>query len=228
MNRPIVFELCAETLDACLAARAGGADRLELCTALKVGGLTPPLSLIEQAAGASGLPVHVLIRPHANSFAYDAEAFNAICRDIQHVRRAGASGVVVGVLHADGRVDRERTRALVELADPLEVTFHRAIDATPNLEEALEEVIAAGCQRVLTSGGAPNVAAGAEMLARLVRRAGDRIAIAAGGGLRLAHVQQIAQVTGARHFHSSLPPEENAPAELSERIRTLVRLLRTA
>ena len=168
MSRPIVFELCAETLDACLAAREGGADRIELCTALDVGGLTPDHELIAEAIHRSGLPVHVMLRPHADGFHYSAADFDSICEELHRDRQLGVSGVVFGILYADGTVDVERTRILVDLAAPLETTFHRAFDATPDLAQALEDVISTGRDRILTSGGAPDVLTGAYALARLV------------------------------------------------------------
>lgn len=226
MGRPIVFEISAETLEACHAAQDGGADRIELCTTLAVDGLTPPRSLIDSVVSSCKIPVHILVRPHSRSFDYDAVAFAVMCKEIEHARSIGAAGVVVGVLLPGGAVDVERTRALVQLAHPLEVTFHRAFDATPDLEDALEKVIAAGCHRVLTSGGASDVVAGAAMLARLVARASNRIAVAVGGGLRLRNAQRVAQITGARHFHGSLPCEDSAPASLTDRVRLVTRLLR--
>jgi copper homeostasis protein len=232
LSRPIVFELCAETLDACLAARPGGADRIELCSALDLGGLTPDHELIAEAVGRSGLPVHVIVRPHADGFHYSAAAFDSIGEDLQHARRLGASGVVFGILHADGSVDIERTRILVDLAGPLETTFHRAFDATPDLNQALEDVIASGCHRILTSGGAPDVLAGADMLARLVTRSSGRIEIAAGGGLQLENAQTVARITQARHFHGSLRPPATGtglrPPVSVEAIRTMTRILREA
>jgi copper homeostasis protein len=222
----IVFELCAETMEACLAAQEGGADRIELCAALKMDGLTPSHALIEQAVSGCRIPVHVMVRPHAESFHYDASAFSTMCDEVQYIRSVGAAGVVLGVLLVNGAVDIERTRALVQMAHPLEVTFHRAFDATPDLEQALEDVVAAGCHRVLTSGGAADVVAGSAMLARLVECASDRIAVAVGGGLRLHNARQVSRRTGARHFHGSLSPEDSAPASLAERVRIIKRILR--
>jgi copper homeostasis protein len=222
----MVFELCAETLEACLAAQEGGADRIELCAALGMDGLTPSHAFIEQAVSYCRIPIHVMVRPHAESFCYDASAFSSMCDEIQYIRSVGAAGVVLGVLLGDGSVDIERTRALVQLAHPLEVTFHRAFDATPDLEQALEDVVASCCHRVLTSGGAADVVAGSAMLARLVARASDRIAVAVGGGLRLHNARQVSQCTHARHFHGSLPPEDWAPALLAERVRIITRTLR--
>src|SRR6185437_10815433 len=164
--REIVFELCAESIDACLVARDGGANRIELCSALSEGGLTPSHGLIREAVDRSGLPVHVLLRPRGGDFVYTDAEFEVMREDLKHLRLLGASGVVLGVLHEDGTVDVERTRELVEMAGPLEVTFNRAFDHVVSLEDALENIIALGCQRVLTSGGERDVVSGGKSLAR--------------------------------------------------------------
>ena len=142
----MIFELCAETIDACLVAREGGAHRIELCSGLSEGGLTPSHGLIREAVERSGLPVHVLVRPRGGNFVYAASEVDVVRRDIQHARELGAAGVVLGILQPDGRVDVEATRALVEWARPMEVTFHRAFDTTPSLPQALEAVIATGAE----------------------------------------------------------------------------------
>ncbi len=217
MSYPFTFELCAETLDACRVARAGGAHRIELCTDLRVGGLTPPLSLIEAAVECSGLPVHVLLRPTAVSFLYSAEVYASIANSMEQARRAGAAGFVLGLLGPDGTVDRDHTRALVELAGPLPVTFHRAFDATPDLAGALEDVISTGCSRVLTSGGADEVLGGAAALARLVAQAGSRIQVAVGGGLTLENAAELVHRTGSHHYHASL--RASAAGDLSDSLQ---------
>lgn len=202
--RAIVFELCAETIDACLAARDGGAHRIELCSGLSEGGITPSYGLIRAAVERSGIPIHVLVRPRGGDFLYSAAEIEVMRDDILHIKGLGAAGVVLGMLRADGTVDIEGTRALVELARPMEVTFHRAIDATPSLVRALEDVIATGADRVLSSGGRSDVVAGSASLSELVIEADNRIEIAVGGGLRLDNAASLARVTGARHFHGSL------------------------
>jgi copper homeostasis protein len=202
--RSITFELCAETLQACLAAREGGANRIELCSALSEDGLTPSHGFIQAAVRQSGLPVYVLLRPRTGDFIYSDPEFALMREDLLHARALGASGFALGILHADGAVDLKRTRELVELAAPLEVTFHRAFDLTPLLDKALEDVIAAGCRRVLTSGGECDVVAGSANLARLVERAGERVDIAVGGGLRQDNAATVAQATHACHFHGSV------------------------
>jgi copper homeostasis protein len=200
----IVFELCSESVDACLAAHAGGAHRIELCTALSEGGLTPSHGLLQEAIQKSGLPIHVLIRPRGGDFMYTLSEMEVMRKDLEYSRSVGASGVVLGVLCADGTVDIEQTRHFVEMADPLEVTFNRAFDCTVSKERALEDVIAAGCKRVLTSGGESDVVRGAESLARLMDQAAGRIDIAVGGGLRLNNAAVVARTTGAQHYHGSL------------------------
>ncbi len=200
----IVFELCAETIDGCLAACAGGAHRIELCSALSEGGVTPSHGLIREAVEQSDRPVHVLLRPRGGDFLYSSAELDLMREDLEQARRLGASGVVLGLLHPDGTVDVEGTREFVRVAGPLEVTFNRAFDYTVSQQKALEDVIAAGCHRVLTSGGARDVLLGADSIARLVGQAGERIAVAVGGGLRLLNAAEVASRTGARHFHGSL------------------------
>ncbi len=202
--RKIIFELCAETMEACLAARDGGADRIELCSALSEDGLTPSHGLLHEAIVRSGLPVHGLVRPRGGDFMYSADEIAVMEQDILHMRHLGVAGVVLGLLKSDRTVDIEATRRMVALAHPLRVTFHRAFDETPSPESALEDVIATGCDRVLTSGGRSDVMEGADMLTRLVAQAGDRIEIAVGGGLRLTNAAELAMRTGATSFHGSL------------------------
>ncbi len=200
----IVFELCAETLDTCLLAKSSGASRIELCADLNVDGLTPSHALVQQAVQLSGVPIFMLLRPRAGNFVYTAPEFNLIREDLLHGKSLGVSGFAVGVLHQDGTVDIERTRELVALAAPLEVTFHRAFDVTPSLPQALEDVIRTGSRRILTSGGAPDVFLGADSLTNLVHLAANRIEIAAGGGLRAEGAAALVSTTGARHFHGSV------------------------
>jgi copper homeostasis protein len=204
MSTKIIFELCAETIEACIAASDGGADRIELCSALSEDGLTPSHGFIRAAVKLSGLPVHVLVRPRGGDFVYSDEEFSLMRDDVRHARELGASGVVVGVLTPDATVDVPRTRDLVELAGPLEVTFHRAFDTVMSLDTALEDVISTGSRRLLTSGGRPNIEQGASTLKNLNAIAAGRIAIAAGGGLRLDNAKDFVLQTGLSQIHGSL------------------------
>ena len=200
----IIFELCAESLDACLLARSAGVDRIELCADLQTEGLTASHGLLQEAVRCSGLPVFALLRPRGGDFIYTPADFSVMREDLLHARELGVAGFTLGVLLPDGRVDIPRTRELVELAGPLEVTFHRAFDATPDLLAALEDVIATGCRRILTSGGAETCVTGAPTLRALVQRAAGRIEIAVGGGLRDTNAASLVPSTGATHFHGSV------------------------
>jgi copper homeostasis protein len=237
--KAFLFELCVETLQAAQAAELGGADRIELCERLDIGGVTPGEMLISTTIQALSIPVHVLIRPRCGDFVYSAAEFDQMKQQIQWVKQAGAAGVALGVLLGDGRVDVDRSRELVELACPMKVTFHRAFDRTPDMSEALEAVIRAGADCLLTSGGAPNVLTGAKQLKTLVIQAGNRIQIMAGGGLKLASVNEVLEQTGLRCLHGSLirkagerfpksviPDLSNGQASILEHdVRTAVRIM---
>jgi copper homeostasis protein len=229
--KTIFFELCAETLQAARAAESGGADRIELCSELALGGLTPSPDTMATGIRALSIPVNVLIRPRAGDFVFSPEEFLEMRRQIGQAKEAGAGGVAIGVLLPDGRVDVGRTRALVELARPMAVTFHRAFDETPDLDEALENVIETGADNLLTSGGAADVLTGAESLARLCQRAAGRIHVIAGGGLRLATLVEVVQRSGTFSLHGSLTRGNGTaargtnPEELEAEVREAVRLL---
>ena len=200
------FELCAETLQACEAAAAGGADRIELCAALGEGGVTPSRGLIRAVVAAIALPVHVLVRPRAGGFVYSDAEFAVMCADVEDALSLGAAGVVVGMLTASLAVDVARTREVVRLAHGEPVTFHRAFDMTADLGESLRLLMDAGVARVLTSGGEPNVDAGFASLERLAVFADGRVRIAAGGGVTLQNAARLAAVPGL-DLHASLRPK---------------------
>ena len=231
------FELCAESREAACAAESGGADRIELCSELARGGLTPSEDVIAASVRALSIPVYVLIRPRSGSFVFSAEELALMRRQIRAAREAGARGVAVGVLREDGRVDVERTRELVELARPMAATFHRAFDETPDLAEALERVIETGAEGLLTSGGAKEVLGGAESISALRRQADGRIDIIAGGGLNLETLTEVVRRSGVSCLHGSLTrkngshaaeknPAAGEMAMLEADVREAVRLLR--
>lgn len=190
------LEICAETLQACEAANAGGADRIELCAALSEGGVTAGVGFLREAITASRIPVHALVRPRSGNFVYSAAEFRMACADAEMALSLGAAGIVVGTLTPDGNVDAARTADLIRIADGRSVTFHRAFDLARDLHESLRVVIDLGCSRVLTSGGQPTVMEGLEMLIELTQIADDRIRIAAGGGVSLQNAALLAQVPG--------------------------------
>jgi copper homeostasis protein len=202
-NRPLL-EICVETLEAALAAMRGGADRLELCENLLVGGVTPSMELMRAVRAQIKLPVFAMIRTRGGDFVPTQPEFEQMIRDLATVKACGMDGVVLGMLHSERNVEVEGTKKLVELARPLPVTFHRAFDETPDLLQALDDVIASGAARILTSGGKPNAKEGSSRIAELVKRAGGRIEILAGGGINSATVEWVMRKSGAREFHAGL------------------------
>lgn len=197
----LLVEACVDGVPSALAAEAGGAGRLELCSGLSEGGITPSVGLIEMVRERIRLPLFVLIRPRGGDFLYDAEEFEVMRRDVTTAGLLGADGVVLGVLQSNGMVDAERTAALIEAARPLDVTFHRAFDFTQDAEAALERLIALGVDRVLTSGQAARAVDGVATIAGLVRRAAGRIGIVAGGGIRPDNVKAVVQGSGVTEVH---------------------------
>ena len=198
-----LLEICAASLPSALAAQAGGAQRIELCQNLEQGGTTPSYGLIKAVRARLHIPVMVLIRPRPGGFVYSADELALMQTDTEICRDLGCAGVVLGVLTEAGRVDVAACRALIAAAGPLEVTFHRAFDSCPDQAQALEDVIALGCQRVLTSGGQATAAAGQNQLAALVAQAAGRISIMPGAGVSAANIRALANHTGAREFHTS-------------------------
>jgi copper homeostasis protein len=199
-----LFELCVTDLEAARAAESGGADRIELCSQLSAGGVTPDHELTTKTVQTLLIPVYVLIRPRIGDFVFSSAEFGEMKRQIEQAKTAGAAGVATGVLLPDGRVDVERTRELVALAKPMKVTFHRAFDETPDMVEALEDVIGCGVDCLLTSGGEPDVLTGAESIAKLRTLAAGRLDVMAGGGLQLASLVEVLRRTGVSHLHGSL------------------------
>jgi copper homeostasis protein len=198
----VLVEAAVASLDDALAAVAGGADRLELCARLDLGGTTPDFALLEGVAREAGVPALAMIRPRGGDFVYSSAEIARMHADVDDARRAGAAGVVLGALDATGRVDVAATSSLVRAAGGMPVTFHRAIDETPDALEALDVLIALGVARVLASGGAPTALDGAEVLAALVERAGARVAIVAGGGVRGHNARLVVERTGVRELHA--------------------------
>ena len=198
------LEVCVDSLESAIAAARGGAERIELCSGLSEGGITPSAGLISAVREAVGIQVCVIIRPRGGNFVYTDAELGVMRRDIVAAKAHRVDGVVLGVLTHDQDVDRVRTAELIKLARPLQVTFHRAFDVCRDLERALEDVIACGADRLLTSGGPSDAMKGMHAIAGLQRKAGERIRIMAGGGVRIGNVRTIAAHTGIREVHTSL------------------------
>jgi copper homeostasis protein len=213
----MVLEICVDSLESARAAQSGGAQRVELCSSLSEGGITPSSGLIGAVRECLSIPVFVIIRPRAGDFSYTAGELAVMKKDIARAKSYGVDGLVLGVLLQDGQVDIERTRELVELARPLEVTFHRAIDWAPQIEDALEQVIAAGADRILTSGGAQTAMEGVKHIARLVAKAARRISVMVGGTVRQENIGELARETNASEFHSSLRKPTRSPVTYQNR-----------
>ncbi|MBO3269990.1 copper homeostasis protein CutC [Hymenobacter defluvii] len=210
------LEICANSLQSAQAAQAGGAGRIELCQNLEQGGITPSYGLIRRVRALLSIQVFVLIRPRPGNFVYDNEEFALMQTDVLSCRELGCDGVVLGILDEDGRVDMARCQELIALAHPMAVTFHRAFDVCQNQAAALEEIIALGCQRVLTSGGAVSAEAGQQQLAALVAQAAGRISIMPGAGINASNLLSLAAATGATEFHTSAKKLIPLPSQLNE------------
>lgn len=193
MMKKIDVEVCAYSLESCLTAQEAGADRVELCTGMYDGGTTPSAAMIELARERLDIELSVMLRPRGGDFLYSAGELEIMKRDLLFIRNSGADGVVLGLLNADGTVDVQRTAELVEMAYPMKVTFHRAFDMVADARQALEDVVTAGCYRILTSGRHNTAPEGLEVIRKLAGQADGRIRIMAGSGVNAANVLQLAE-----------------------------------
>ncbi|HEX3986717.1 MAG TPA: copper homeostasis protein CutC [Acidobacteriaceae bacterium] len=204
------LEICVDSVESAIAAEHGGADRVELCSDLLEGGITPSAGLIATVRHIIGIGIFVMIRPRGGDFCYSEMEFAAMQEDIRQARELGADGLVLGVLTEDATVDVARTAALVRVAEPLPVTFHRAIDMTPDPVGSVQAVIEAGARRILTSGGAAKVTEALDTIARMVSAAGDRLALMAASGINPDTVAAVA-ATGISEFHAALRTGHPSP-----------------
>ncbi len=197
------FEICANSVASCIAAQEGGADRVELCSGIPEGGTTPSFGMISKARASIDITLNVIIRPRGGDFLYTPDELEEMVHDIRIAKELGADGLVFGCLTKEGNVDKEAMSILMEAAEGLPVTFHRAFDHSADPLQALEDIIDLGCARILTSGCRPTAMLGADLLARLVKAAGDRIIIMPGCGVNEGNIAEIARLSGAREFHFS-------------------------
>lgn len=198
-----LLEVCCYSVESALKAAQFGADRIELCDNFSEGGTTPSYGGISYAIDHLEIPINVMVRPRGGDFLYSEADFEIMKNEVRQIKKTGAKGVVLGFLEANGDIDIDRTHQMVDLAFPLEVTFHRAFDMCREPEKGLEQLIEAGVSRLLSSGTRVNVYEGKELLAKLVEQAGDRIVVMPGCGLNPENVEEVLLDTGAREFHTA-------------------------
>lgn len=199
----ILVEIAVFTPNAAIVAQNAGAHRVELCSGYSEGGLSPSAGTIEFVRKSISIPIHVMVRPRIGDFCYNADEKRCILSDIDYCKSVGVNGIVFGALTPLGVVDMEFTKQVVEFAYPMSVTFHRAFDLTQNLYNTLDDLIACGVTRVLTSGGKPNTLEGINTIAALVKQAKGQIVVLPGGGITADNVQHLIKSTGVREVHFS-------------------------
>ena len=197
------LEVIAFNIESCQLAQKSGAHRIELCDNPGEGGTTPSIGMIKAARENVDIELFPIIRPRGGDFLYSDDEFDIMKEDILQCKKIGCDGVVIGLLHADGTVDKIRTSQLVNLAYPMSVTFHRAFDRANDPFKAMEDIIECGCERILTSGQQPTALEGIELILALIKKAEERIIMMPGSGLRSDNIISIAQQSGAVEFHSS-------------------------
>ena len=208
-----IIEIATSDFLTTKSAVEGGADRVELCANLAEGGTTPSYAHIKKCREAFDIALFPIIRPRGGDFLYNKDEFEIMKNDIKLCNELGCEGIVIGLLNMDGTIDMTRTSELIELAYPLDVTFHRAFDRCKDPFAALEELIEIGCQRILTSGQKPTVSEGVDLIAELNKKADDRIVIMPGSGVRKDNIKMLAEKTGCIEFHSSLRGKTKSPMQ---------------
>ena len=197
------IEIACFNLESALIAQKAGADRVELCADMLVGGTTPAIEMIQQACEDLTIAIYVMIRPRGGNFIYSNSEFEQMKSEIEIIKKLGISGFVFGILNDDNTINIEQNKELVELAKPFSCTFHRAFDEILDYEKALENVISCGFSTILTSGTFSNVLEGKEVLKQLVIQANNRIEIMPGGGLRTTNISELDKIVHANWYHSS-------------------------
>lgn len=210
------LEIACFNLQSAFIAQANGADRVELCDGLEVGGTTSSIKMVVEARKELTLDLYVMIRPRGGNFVYSEEEFKQMKSDILTLKELKVDGFVFGILNKDKSVNLEQNKILVDLAKPFPCTFHRAFDEVEDAFQSLEEIIQCGFQTILTSGQQPNVVQGMQRLTDLVENANNRIVIMPGGGLRSSNSEEIQQKTKAVFYHSSAISDETGMANAAE------------
>jgi copper homeostasis protein len=209
----MLLEIAVFNFQSALLAASAGANRIELCENAHEGGTTPSYGALKLVKEKIFIPVFPMIRPRGGYFLYNDDEFIIMQKDILLCKELGYEGIVIGLLNADGTVDKKRTGQLTELAYPLDITFHRAFDRTVDAQQALEDIIDCGCTRILTSGQHPNAIDGQNLIKQLIEQADDRIIIMPGSGIRSNNIRTIADYTGATELHSSA--RKNMPSNMA-------------
>ena len=197
------IEIACFNLESATLAQKAGADRVELCANVSVGGTTPSIEIIQQGLEHLTIDIYVMIRPRGGNFVYSEAEFQQMKSDIENIKQLGVNGFVFGILNEDKTINIEQNKALVQLAKPFPCSYHRAFDAVSNYEQALEDVISCGFSTLLTSGTFSNVMEGKEVLKKLVEQAKNRIEIMPGGGLRSTNISELNKIVNANWYHSS-------------------------
>ena len=210
------IEIACFNLESALIAQKAGAERVELCADMSVGGTTPTIEIIKQAREHLTIDLYVMIRPRGGNFVYSGAEFEQMKSEIETIKKLGVNGFVFGILNEDKTINIEQNKALVDLAKPFPCTFHRAFDEVLNVDKALEDVISCKFSTILTSGTFPNVMEGKEVLKQLVIQANNRIEIMPGGGLRSTNVLELNEMVNANWFHSSAITDGSEIASLEE------------
>ncbi|MGH0054093.1 MAG: copper homeostasis protein CutC [Sphaerochaetaceae bacterium] len=203
-NDGVLIEICLDSVESVINAEKGGAGRVEFCSDLFEGGLTPTLGAFQVAKAHASIPLNVMIRPRGGDFCYSDLEFETMLQDARIFREAGANALVFGLLTPEGRIDTERTARLLEAANGLPITFHRAFDMTRNPYEAIEDLISLGVDRILTSGQEASVPEGLDLLASLIEQYGKRIVIMPGAGITERNFPKIHQQLQAKEYHMYL------------------------
>ena len=197
------IEICTNSVTSCLEAQKGGAYRVELCAGIPEGGTTPSYGEIAVAREMLSIKLNVIIRPRGGDFLYSDVEHQVMLRDIEMAKELGVDGVVIGCLTADGEIDIERNKELIDAAKGMSITFHRAFDMCKDPFKSLEQIISLGCERILTSGQQPTAIEGVSLLKELVDKAGNRIIIMPGSGVNEDNIATLAKETSAKEFHFS-------------------------
>ena len=210
------LEIACFNLESAIIAQENGADRVELCAEINLGGTTPSIEIIKQAKANLSIDIYIMIRPRGGNFVYSKEEFQQIKSEMEIIKKLKVNGFVFGILNDDNSVNIEQNTELVNLAKPIPCTFHRAFDEVENYAKALEDAISCGFTTILTSGTSPNVMEGKEVLKELVLQANIRITIMPGGGLRSNNISKLDELVNANFYHSSAITDGSETANPNE------------